>query len=157
MTLPQQKFRELVFQLLFAHCVQTQDEREIRELMMRELATTKKNVRAAQLRVAAIAECRSELDALIRKTADAYALERIQAVELNCLRLGLYELLHDNEIPARVAITEAMRLVRKFSTNEAASFVNAILDAVYQQSLGEKLESMREPARAGAFTPAVVL
>ncbi|MCB1136439.1 MAG: transcription antitermination factor NusB [Chlamydiia bacterium] len=155
MTLPLQKFRELVFQLLFAHSVQAQDEREIRELMMRELATTKRNVRDAQLRVAEIAAKMPVLDRLIREVATAYELERIQAVERNCLRLGLYEMLYDDAIPAKVAITEAMRLVRKFSTAEAARFVNAVMDAVYQRSLGEGIECAFEPAAAGALVSAV--
>jgi transcription antitermination protein NusB len=54
------------------------------------------------------------------------------------LRLALYEMLHDDQIPPKVAIAEAIRLSRKFSTPESSSFINAILDAIYKSSQGEQ-------------------
>ena len=51
--------------------------------------------------------------------------------------MGVFELLFDPLIPPKVAIAEAIRLSRKFNTPESASFVNALLDHLYQESLGE--------------------
>jgi len=51
----------------------------------------------------------------------------------------MYELFFETEtLPPKVAIAEAIRLTRKFSSPESASFVNAILDAAYQEILGQK-------------------
>ncbi len=74
--------------------------------------------------------------ALQRHTEGQYAWERIPAVERAVLRLGAYELCHaDSKVPPKVALAEAIRLARKFSTRESARFVNAVLDAIYQEML----------------------
>ena len=57
--------------------------------------------------------------------------------------MGVYELLYDESIPPKVAISEAMRLAKKFGTPESATFVNALLDAIYKSSLGEQLDVTR--------------
>nr|NGX48373.1 hypothetical protein [Chlamydiota bacterium] len=63
--------------------------------------------------------------------AIGYELERISRIERSILRLGLYELLY-TDLPDKVAITEAIRLTRKFATAEGGAFVNALLDAIYK-------------------------
>ena len=79
---------------------------------------------------------------MIAKTSHAYEFERIQTVERNILRLAVFEIFFDNgTVPPKVALAEAMRLARKFSTYESTSFINAILDAIYKDSLGEKVDA----------------
>ena len=78
---------------------------------------------------------------MIRKTAVSYAFERIQSVERNVLRLGVFEMLYDSSIPPKVAISEAMRLSRKFSNPESSHFINALLDHLYKLSSGEKINT----------------
>ena len=56
------------------------------------------------------------------------------------MRLAVYEILHEPEVPEIVSIAEALRLASKFSTPQAASFVNAVLDAIYKKSRGENIE-----------------
>ena len=72
------------------------------------------------------------------KTIDQYALgwrvERLAVLDRNILRLGLYELLHASEIPAEVAIDEAVELAKKYGTDNAPSFINGILDRVWKAS-----------------------
>jgi transcription antitermination protein NusB len=80
-----------------------------------------------------------EIDLMISNTSHSYAFERIQSVERNVLRLGVFELFFDPSIPPKVAIAEAMRLARKFGTKESAVFVNAILDTLYKQSIGDQV------------------
>lgn len=141
MAVPQQKFRELVFQLLYSYDMGRANEIDMIELMMAELAVTKKTVRTAQESVQAILSKQPEIDALIAKTSTSYAFERIQSVERNILRLGAFEVLFDQSVPPKVAIAEAMRLSRKFGTLESASFVNAILDSIYKATLGEPVDA----------------
>ena len=141
MALPAQKFREAVFQLLFSSDAGHATEENMLPLLMHELSTTKKTVRTAQERVHKILEKKSEIDQMITKTSQSYEFERIQDVERNILRLGVFELFYDDNIPPKVAIAEAVRLARKFATPESAAFVNAILDALYKASLGEKMDA----------------
>jgi N utilization substance protein B len=135
MALPLQKFREIVFQLLYSNDFADSDDSDMTGLMMQEHAVTKKNVLIAQERMRQILIKKEALDELIQKTAHDYAFERIPRVERNLLRLGIFELMFDDEIPPKVAIAEAMRLCRKFATPEGAAFVNAILDQLFKKAV----------------------
>lgn len=141
MSLPAQKFREIVFQMLYSFDMGKAQDEPMAELLSNELAVAKSSVKAAQERVRDLLSRIDEIDALIAKTSHSYEFERIQSVERNILRIGVYEILHDPSIPPKVAIAEAMRLARKFSTKEAASFVNAILDCIYKGSQGEAIDA----------------
>lgn len=141
MALSQQKFREIVFQLLYSHDIGRPDESLMTELMMGELAVSKRNVRLAQERVALILKELPDIDRRISSVSTSYDFQRIQTVTKNILRLSVFELFFDPLIPPKVAIAEAIRLSRKFNTPESATFVNALLDQLYQESLGLKGKS----------------
>jgi transcription antitermination protein NusB len=138
MSVPQQKLREIVFQMLYSFDMGRARDEDMVPLLMAELAVAKSAVLTAQKRVHAILEKQKEIDKLISNASLSYAFERIQSVERNILRLGIYELMFDEAIPPKVSIAEAMRLARKFGSPESANFVNAIMDNVYKLSLGEK-------------------
>jgi transcription antitermination protein NusB len=70
---------------------------------------------------------RDEIDALIRKYSEHWALERMPVVDRALLRLGTYELGWIPETPAAVAITEAVELAKEFSTKDSGRFVNGLL------------------------------
>lgn len=137
MPVPQQKFREIVFQLLYSYDLGRASEEDMLPLLMKELAVTRKVVRSAQEKVRKIIEKQNEIDEDIARISKSYEFERIQSVERNILRLGVYEMLYDDDIPPKVAIAEGMRLARKFGTPESASFINALLDHLYKHKLGQ--------------------
>jgi len=139
MALSQQKFREIVFQLLYSQDIINSDEALMLELMMAELSVSKKNVRLAQEQMQKINLLLPEIDRLITSVSKSYDFDRIQIVTKNILRLAVFELIYDDLIPHKVAIAEAIRLSRKFSTPESASFVNALLDHLYQKSQGREV------------------
>ena len=131
MPLSPQKFREIVFQLIYS-----QDfggDADIVEMLMGQLAVTKRVVREAIALKDKIFEKKKEIDEVVRSHSESYDFERIPRVERNVIRLGVYELLFSKDVPPKVAIAEAIRLSRKFATPEAATFVNAILDSVFKQ------------------------
>lgn len=140
MSLSPQKFREMVFQLLYSQDIAQPESSLMIELMMGELTVSKKNARLAQERVEKVQAHIQEIDSLISGVSTSYDFHRIQTVTKNILRLGVYELLFDDQIPPKVAIAEAIRLSRKFCTPESASFVNALLDHLYQKSLGKQID-----------------
>lgn len=141
MALPQQKYREIVFLLLYSYDTGNGSEEDLLKLLMKELEVTKKSVSQAQERVHLLLSKKNEIDQRIASASTSYEFDRIQSVERNVLRLGVFELFFDEEIPPKVAISEAMRLARKFSTPESSTFVNAILDALYKKHLGEQIDS----------------
>lgn len=137
MALSQQKFREMVFQLLYSDDMARPQAEAMLDLMMSELAITKRNVKQAQERVETIRNKLGEIDPLITSVSTSYEFNRIQTVTKNILRLGVFELFFDDQIPPKVAIAEAIRLSRKFGTPESAAFVNALLDHLYRLQQGE--------------------
>lgn len=70
------------------------------------------------------------IDEKIAQHATNWQLKRMAVVDRNILRLGSFELLFCNDIPAKVSINEAVDLAKKFSTEEAGKFVNGILDKI---------------------------
>lgn len=81
---------------------------------------------------------RSDLDLVIEKAAPDWPLSRIAPVDRNILRIGLYELLFADraQVPAKVAINEAIELAKVFGGDSSGRFVNGVLGAVYKE-LGE--------------------
>ncbi len=63
----------------------------------------------------------------------------------------MHTLLIDDGIPPKVALSEAVRLARKFSTAEAGAFVNAVLDALYKKQLGETPDDKALESSAAAL------
>lgn len=128
MAVPAQKFREIVLLALYSTHYGPSEEKELTAMIMKELSVTKNSVRLAIQRAQEILEKKESIEKLITTTAKSYTLARIQLLEKTVLLLCLYEMLYDEAIPEKVAIAEGIRLSRKFSTPESATFVNAILD-----------------------------
>lgn len=81
---------------------------------------------------------KSDIDMVIEKAAPEWPLDRIAPVDRNILRLGLFELLFADrsQVPAKVAINEAIELAKTFGGDSSGRFVNGVLGAVYKE-LGE--------------------
>jgi len=82
----------------------------------------------------AVDDHREELDELIERHAEGWTLDRIAPLERNILRVALYELLHREDVPAEVAIDEAIEAAKELCGADAPGFVNGILGAVYRES-----------------------
>ncbi len=74
-----------------------------------------------------IMEKLSEIDAQINEKAKGWTTERMAKVDLTIIRLGVYEMLYDEDVPTSVAINEAVELAKKFGQDESYSFVNGVL------------------------------
>ncbi|HET6513696.1 MAG TPA: transcription antitermination factor NusB [Thermodesulfovibrionales bacterium] len=72
----------------------------------------------------------SAIDATIQKAAENWVLQRMAAVDRNILRCATYELIFRKDIPSTVTINEAIEIAKKFSSTEASSFINGILDKI---------------------------
>ena len=83
--------------------------------------------------VEGVSEHRAELDDLIRRYADRWALERMPIVDRNLLRLGIFELLYRPDVPAAAAINEAVELAKLLSTEDSGRFVNGLLGRVSRE------------------------
>ncbi|HET7326924.1 MAG TPA: transcription antitermination factor NusB [Nocardioidaceae bacterium] len=80
--------------------------------------------------VEGVAEHREQIDALLTKRAEGWTLARMPTVDRNILRIGAFEVLHNDDVPDQVAISEAVGLARELSTDESPAFVNGMLAAL---------------------------
>lgn len=94
-----------------------------------------------------------EIDQAIGHFAPDWPIERITTIDRNVLRMGIYELLFDAQIPSKVAINEAIELAKTFGGESSGKFVNGVLGAVFrdQQAKGvakeaDKPKETTEPA-----------
>ncbi|MGD2169242.1 MAG: transcription antitermination factor NusB [Chlamydiota bacterium] len=135
MNLPPQKFREIVFQILYAFDFTDLIEDEILEMVMKLCKISKKNAKACYEKSLIIFEKLQEIDPIIAGSSPSYEFQRISSVEKNILRLTLFEMLFEEDMPEKVCISEGIRLAKKFSTTESTAFVNAVLDNIYKTRL----------------------
>jgi transcription antitermination factor nusB len=70
------------------------------------------------------------IDARISENLDNWAFERINSVDKAILRISVYSLLFQKDIPAAVIIDEAINLAKEFGTDDSYKFVNAVLDSI---------------------------
>ena len=101
-------------ELFFDH--QQEVEEEEKEFILKETEGTKEHL--------------AEIDEMISKKAKKWATGRMSKVDLAILRLAIYEICFSEEIPTSVAINEAIELAKKFSSDEAPSFINGILGSI---------------------------
>jgi N utilization substance protein B len=135
--------RERALQILFQYDIHGQPGVWLDEFWKQCKSTDDVKAFAEQL-VKGVLEHKKDLDALIGKYATNWKVSRMQIVDRNILRLGAYELLWLDEVPAKVTVNEAIEMAKDFGDDEAAKFVNGILDKVLNTEA--KLESKRDEA-----------
>ena len=74
-----------------------------------------------------------EIDELLNKVSSGWKVNRMSKVDLNILRLAVYEMKYDEDVPFKVAINEAVELSKKFGGDESSSFVNGILGKIAKE------------------------
>ena len=77
---------------------------------------------------------KDEIDQIITPAAPEWPIEQIALVDLEVLRIGIYELLFAKDVPPKVAINEAVELAKGFGGENSSKFVNGVLGTVYRSS-----------------------
>jgi N utilization substance protein B len=85
-----------------------------------------------------VADKYDELIETISKYSSGFAIDRIYKTDLSALLLAIYEMKYVDDIPLSVSISEAVILVKKYSTEKSNTFVNGILSSVYKELEGTK-------------------
>ncbi len=92
----------------------------------------------------------AKIDEYITKYATEWPLDQITIVDRNILRIGVYELIYAQDIPAKVAINEAIEIAKTFGGESSGKFVNGVLGAIYRD-VGQTI-AKEEQAVAGAVS-----
>jgi N utilization substance protein B len=145
--------RELAIQFLYQMEVRSEDMPDNRDLeLFWGLFTgpfrVTSSVKEFSLRlVRGVLEHKEEIDATIQRFTSNWQLNRIAIVDLNILRVALFEMLYCPEIPPIVSINEGVEIAKRFSSRESGGFVNGILDRMLAECTAPK---------AGTSDPTVV-
>ena len=124
------EMREHVFKLIFR--VPFHDKNELREQIdyyFDDLTdVNEKDYEYIKNKALLVCELSDELDEKINSVSEGWPVDRIGKAELAIMRLGVYEMLYDDDIPVNVAINEAVELAKSYGSDDnAASFVNGVL------------------------------
>lgn len=122
--------REQVFMLLFR--VEFHEPAEMPDQMRlffedNEAVSSRKDSDFIQARCQAVRDRLPEIDRLINENTEGWDTARMGKVELAVLRLGVFEMCFDDDIPAGVAIDEAVEIAKKYGQENSGGFVNAIM------------------------------
>ena len=74
-----------------------------------------------------------EADKLIKDRSKNWDFDRITLIDKLILRMAVVEMIHIDEVPPKVSITEGVEIAKQFSTEDSSSFINGILDSVYNE------------------------
>ncbi|MBU0674880.1 MAG: transcription antitermination factor NusB [Proteobacteria bacterium] len=124
------KSRELAMQAMYQSELTGQSLIEAFLIQLESFEVNKKAVTYARELLAGISGRLEEIDQLIGEQSKHWRLERMAQVDRNILRIAVYELSVMVDIPGSVVINEAIEIANRYSNEDAASFINGILDAI---------------------------
>lgn len=140
--------REQIFRLLFRVEFNALEEMpQQRDLFLEQirqpqeedgLAAKDKDIDYITAKYGRIQEKLPQIDSMINEKAEGWSISRMGKVEVTLLRLGVYEILYDQEVPDNVAINEAVELAKKYGQDNSGAFVNAVLAKFLPAADGEK-------------------
>ena len=125
------ELREHIFEILFrVEFMDEQDMHEQMDLFFEDLAAGAEDVEYMKNKYLAIREKMAEIDKTIDEKSTGWKTSRMGKVELTILRLAVYEMLFDEDVPVTVAINEAVEIAKKFGGDDTPAFVNGVLAKV---------------------------
>jgi len=122
---------------LYSHNFLEVDKEVFMPFLMDELKTTKKNVFLIFEYFSNLLKNLQFIDSNIEKHSTSYDFTRISKVELSILRLAVNEVLFD-ALPIKIAVSEALRLTKKFANAQSITYINAVLDSIYKDEYRTK-------------------
>ena len=128
--------REIALQLLYEYDTTRELARERIESFLTKNARYSEVQEYGKILVEGVVRHRDEFDGIIQKVAEHWALNRMPVVDRNVLRLGIFELIYNRDVPHKVVINEAVDIAKKYGSADSGRFVNAILDRIRKEHTG---------------------
>ena len=133
------KARESTLQILFQLEFNDSELENIFESFWQEKKASKEIKEYSRWLVEGIVSHRERIDRLIQSVSENWRIDRMALVDRNVLRIAVFELLCEERLAPAIVIDEAIEIAKKYSSEEAATFVNGILDAARK-----KIEKMQK-------------
>ena len=122
------QIREQVFKMLFAVDFHDAEELQTQEGLFDDDLTSSEKERDYILeRYRNIIEKIGDIDEMINSVSEGWKTRRMAKVDLTLLRLAVYEMKYDEDIPVKVAINEAVELAKQYGTDDSPAFINGVL------------------------------
>ena len=123
------EIREQIFKMLFRVEFYNQEEMSEQIALCEDDACDWKEKDKTYIfeKVEKISEKLEEIDAKINEVSEGWKTGRMGKVDLTLIRLAVYEMLYEEDVPAKVAINEAVELAKQYGTDNSPSFVNGVL------------------------------
>jgi N utilization substance protein B len=132
------KSREFALQMLFEWDMAQKDPKLVKRLFWRTAHASEDTRKFANHLFEATVGESAAIDRLLGAISENWRIERLAPVDRNILRLAIYELrIKHQDTPPKVAIDEALKLAKKFSSEESPAFLNGVLDAALKNIEGQ--------------------
>ncbi len=126
--------REMAMKLLYQLEIQRDDREEQKNRFFEENTLTEKDRNYINDVVDGVSKNLEAIDNMIELNSKGWKIGRISKIDLSIMRLSIYEICFRNDIPYNVSINEAVELAKKYSNEDAGSFVNGILSKIPKES-----------------------
>jgi N utilization substance protein B len=130
MTSKRRRARAVALQALYEIDFTGRDAGAVVERLMGAAGLSEESGAFVRGLVEGVVRNRDEIDGNIRRFAPAWPLEQLAIIDRNILRLAIFEILFDNKVPVKVAISEAVELAKGFGSESSAKFTNGVLGSV---------------------------
>jgi N utilization substance protein B len=124
------KARTVALQALYEVDSAARPAEVVVERLLEETALNEDTTAFVRELVSGAVSNKSEIDSNIQKYAPAWPLEQMAMIDRNILRLAIFEILFDNKVPVKVAVSEAVELAKTFGSESSPKFVNGVLGSV---------------------------
>jgi transcription antitermination protein NusB len=98
--------------------------------------------------VRGVAKHEAELDALLQPIAPEWPIDQIARMDRIVLRIGLYELMHEKNVPPKVVINEAVELAKAFGGENSSKFINGVLGTALREHIEKEAKPKKSTAAA---------
>ena len=135
MTTSRHASREIVMQTLFAYEFHGGDPEALLEYIATEFEGKISDLSFAYELLNGVLKYKKEIRALIEEYAPEWPFEKIAPSDRSILEIGIFEMLHSKDVPAVVAMDEAIELAKTFGDENCQKFINGVLNAIFKKNL----------------------
>lgn len=125
--------RSLALQTLFESDAVSHDPNSVLARHLEEEPVEEETARFARQLVGGVVTNLERLDTMISSSAPSWPVDQMAKIDKNILRLAIFEILFNNDVPVKAAINEAIELAKSFGSDSSSRFVNGVLGAIVAQ------------------------
>ena len=124
------KARTIALQALYEIDSAAREPDSVVERLLADNKISEENAAFVRELVSGAIKNQEEIDGKVKKLAPAWPFEQMAMIDRNILRLAIFEILFDNEVPVKVAVSEAVELAKTFGSESSPKFINGVLGSV---------------------------